>query len=335
MQMLNLSDIRWLHIELTTKCNARCPMCMRNYRGMTHNSGYPLIELSLNQIRHILPPNFLDQITHINLNGNLGDFGLATDAAEIVNYFLEHSKTHIQIETNASMRSPSWWAQLAHPRTTILFALDGLADVHDLYRQDTNWHRIIANAQALIQAGGRAIWKFILFDHNRHQLEQCRELSQELGFEDFIIRDHERNQGPVFDRDGNFSHWLGQPNLHQPDAKAMVQVHMTRWRTDGNLPSLDQDEKCDIKCKSIQMQEIYIAADGSVYPCCFLGFYPRTMQHPGNSQFRDWTIKNNALEWDMATCIEWFAKVESSWREQSIKAGRLYTCISCCGSVNR
>ena len=333
--MLNLQDIRRLHIELTTRCNARCPMCMRNYRGMTYNSGYPLTELTLDQIRHILPLDFLAQIKHINLNGNLGDFGLATDAAEIVDYFLENSSADIQIETNASMRSPDWWATLANARTRILFALDGLADVHHLYRQDTDWHRIIDNAKALIQAGGRAVWKFIPFDHNRQQLEQCRELSTELGFEDFIIRDHGRHKGPVFDRDGSFSHWLGKPQRYQPDVKTMLQNHITWFRADGKSPPWIKDQTCDIHCISKQDQEIYIAADGSVYPCCFLGFYPSTMQHPGNEQFRDWTTKNNALEWDLATCIEWFAQVESSWRAESIKAGRLYTCVNNCGSASK
>ena len=61
--MLKLADIRQVQIELTTRCNARCPMCMRNYRGMDFNSGYPLTELSLEDIKKILPVEFLKQLT--------------------------------------------------------------------------------------------------------------------------------------------------------------------------------------------------------------------------------------------------------------------------------
>ena len=54
--MLKLSQIRRAHVELTTRCNARCPMCMRNYRGTDFNSGYPVCELSLDQFKQIFTP---------------------------------------------------------------------------------------------------------------------------------------------------------------------------------------------------------------------------------------------------------------------------------------
>ena len=55
--MLKLADVRQIQIELTTRCNARCPMCMRNYRGVDYNSGYPLCELSLSDFKKILTPD--------------------------------------------------------------------------------------------------------------------------------------------------------------------------------------------------------------------------------------------------------------------------------------
>ena len=68
--MLKLAEIRQLQIELSTKCNARCPMCMRNYRGMDYNGGYPEVELSLSQVQKILQPDFLKQI-QVSFNGNV------------------------------------------------------------------------------------------------------------------------------------------------------------------------------------------------------------------------------------------------------------------------
>ena len=86
--MLNLLDICSVHVELTTRCNARCPMCMRNYRGSDYNSGYPDCELSLTDIKKIFTPEFLSQLEHVNFNGNLGDFALGRWALEIVEYII-------------------------------------------------------------------------------------------------------------------------------------------------------------------------------------------------------------------------------------------------------
>ena len=80
--MLKLQDIRRVHVELTTRCNARCPMCMRNYRGYDYNSGYPDTELGLVDIKNILYPEFLQQLEHVNFNGNLGDFALSSYGLE-------------------------------------------------------------------------------------------------------------------------------------------------------------------------------------------------------------------------------------------------------------
>jgi hypothetical protein len=44
--------------------------------------------------------------------------------------------------------------------------------------------------------------------------------------------------------------------------------------------------------------------------------------------------KNNALEYDLATCIEWFDQIAASWNIDSFENGRLLTCNKTCGSVN-
>lgn len=330
--MLSLQEIQQVQVELTTRCNARCPMCMRNYRGLDYNSGYPLTELSLAQFKHILQPNFLKQLTKgISFNGNLGDFGLSRDGVEIVEYLCEHN-VPVYINTNGSMRTPEWWARLALPNVRIGWALDGLADTHKLYRQDTDWHRIIHNARAYINAGGHAIWRFIPFKHNRHQIDQCRTLAKELGFAYFENIDEGRNNGPVFARDGEFSHWLGDPwNEDIPEIEPLVESHITWF--DHRTIKLDKDvTPLNMVCQHKRIKEIYLAADGSIYPCCFLGFYPGQMKHPGNEQLRHMVKENNALEYSLEHCVRWFNEVEATWAKESIPAGRLYTCVNSCAN---
>jgi len=325
--MLKLSEIHFLHIELTTKCNARCPMCMRNYRGVDYNSGYSDAELTLENIQHILTPEVLKTINHINFNGNLGDFSLAKDGAEIVQYLVNHDTT-ITINTNGSLRPKTWWQKLALPNVTIGFALDGLADTHALYRQDTDWNRIIENAQAYIAAGGQARWRFVPFDHNRHQEAECRKLAKEMGFISFENIYDGRDSGPVYTRTGKFSHWLG-PVGDPPPIKDMLQSHIT-WFDSKTVKIKKDTPELNLRCRHKVAREIYLAADGTVYPCCYLGFYPLSMNHPGNKELAPMVTENNALHYPLEHCLEWFDRVEQSWNHASIRDGRTFQCVNTC-----
>ena len=329
--MLKLADVRQIQIELTTRCNARCPMCMRNYRGVDYNAGYPVCELSLTDIKKILTPDILTNIQSINFNGNLGDFASAKDGVEIVAYLIGHG-VQIHINTNGSARNSDWWAKLALPGVRIGFALDGLADTHHLYRQDTDWHKIIANAKAFISAGGHAIWRFIPFDHNRHQQDECKKLSREMGFARFENIYDGRDRGPVFDRGGEFSHHIGSaygPADQIPEVRPMLESHVT-WYDSKTFCSEKDSKLLNLRCVHKINKEIYIAADGSVYPCCYLGFYPATMSHPGNRELAPMVQQNNALEYPLEHCLEWFESVEQSWSRDSIRQGRTYQCITTC-----
>jgi MoaA/NifB/PqqE/SkfB family radical SAM enzyme len=347
--MLTLDQVRRIHVELTTRCNARCPMCMRNYRGFEYNSGYPDCELSLEQFKHILTPDVLAVVMQpdppingrvpinygfqgVSFNGNLGDFASASDAAEIVEYLVAQN-VNVYINTNGSLRNTTWWSRLAHPRVTVGFALDGLADTHILYRQDTDWNKIINNARSYISAGGRAIWRFVPFEHNQHQESECQSLAKEIGFEYFENIYDGRDSTPVFTRTGEYSHQIG-PDSRPPNAipkiKDLLHSHVT-WFDAGTVRSAKDKPELNLRCIHKLNREIYIAADGSVYPCCYLGFYPNSMKHPGNDQIRPLIYQNNALEHDLVYCLNWFDQVEQSWVKESIAAGRLYTCVNSCG----
>jgi sulfatase maturation enzyme AslB (radical SAM superfamily) len=308
---------------------------MRNYRGYNYNSGYPDTELYLADIVHIFKKPLLKQLAQnpvygVNFNGNLGDFAVSRDGVEIANYFADAS-IKVNINTNGSSRSPAWWARLARPEIQIGFALDGLEDTHALYRQDTDWHRIIENATAFIKAGGQAIWRFVPFDHNRHQESECRRLAKELGFIKFENIYDGRDSGPVYTRSGEFSHWLG-PASNPPSIKDMLHSHVT-WFDSNTIKIAKDTSELNLRCQHKINQEIYLAADGTVYPCCYLGFYPNQMHHAGNSQIKEIVQQNNALEHDLDQCLAWFDQVEQSWAQESIPAGRLYACVNSCNQV--
>lgn len=333
--MIAYQDIRDVHLEISSLCNASCPWCPRNFWGYPYNGGYPETNMTLAQAQHIFQPDFLRQLTSIRINGNFGDIVMNPQGADIVEYFLQtNHKLFISISTNGGARNRHFWTRLAHPGVVIEFCLDGMKDTHHLYRQNTVWSTVIRNAKTVIQAGGRAVWKMIRFDHNQHQIDQCQRLSQDLGFEKFQLVDEGRHTAPVFDHKGHLVHVMGnytgdldfQSLLHKKISDTVVLEDITTLKNPA----------CSVRCETKINKTIYISATGDVSPCCWTGFYPRTYGHgqyhqAANAQLVPLINKNNALQYPLQECIAWFNGIEKAWKIADYNQGRLVICDDNCG----
>lgn len=273
--MIQYSDVRQIHLELSTLCNARCPLCPRNFYGYPYNDGYPEVNLTLIQIQKIFDKSFLKQISKITIEGNFGDATLNPETLDIIRYFKKPNPgMTIIMHTNGVARDEKFWEELAELGVETVFALDGLEDTHHLYRQDTDYKRILKNAQVFINRGGHAVWKMIPFDHNKHQINQCRDLSIRLGFANFTLYDESRDSGPVYDKDGNLTQVMGTYS-----GETQFEIKFKSRTTDLVLLEDivgDRKTKEKISCQSIGRKSIYVSANGEVSPCCFMGFYPKT-----------------------------------------------------------
>jgi MoaA/NifB/PqqE/SkfB family radical SAM enzyme len=335
--MYSFAEIRHVHLEISTLCNASCPWCPRTFWGYPHNGGYPELNFTLDHARRVFEPKFLSQLNVIMINGNYGDAVMNSETPDIVEYFRQHNNNlKIEISTNGSARNADFWQRLAKAQAHVEFALDGLEDTHYLYRQNTSWNTVIKNAQTFIQAGGVATWKMIEFDHNQHQIDQCRELSKSLGFKKFELINQGRNTAPVFDKQGRLTHVLGN---YTGEREFSVLFH--KKITDTVLLEDIANSKTpeSIECTVKKQRSVYIAANGDVSPCCHTGFYPHTYgagqyHQAANAQLRPIMKKNNALEYKLEECLEWFAEIEKSWSIPTFNQGRLVICNDVCGQKN-
>ena len=271
-----LDTIKWLHVEPTTRCNAWCSSCGRN------NSGYRLSNFVIED----LDPNRLEQVigklpnlTTIQFCGNLGD----PCASKVINEQLNMVKNHnleLQIHTNGSLRSKDWWNRLAvkfGKKLTVWFAIDGLEDTHSIYRQATNWKKIIENAKSFIDAGGNAVWQFIPFAHNEHQIKDCMKLSTNLGFSKFEFVKNARYMKETYD------HKTGKPVDIRPWSK-----HDTQWSRKGQILNKKTGnvvkkkvEKKD--CMHLALKSLYLNASGVIAPCCYFKQKPFVVGQIENS----------------------------------------------------
>jgi len=334
--MITYQEIKDVHLEISSLCNASCPWCPRTFWGYPFNGGYPELYLSLQQSQKIFQHSFLNQLHSIRINGNFGDIVMNPDGADIVEYFKhENPKLQITISTNGGARDREFWQRLARAGARVVFALDGLEDTHYLYRQNTIWSTVIKNAQTFIDHGGDAVWKMIRFQHNDHQVDACKHLSQEMGFSEFRHICGGRDTAPVFDRYGNLTHVLGD---YRGEREFKVLFH--RKQTDSVLLEdivNDRVPKKMVQCETQRLGSIYIAANGDVSPCCFTGFYPRTYgrgqyHQAANAQLVPMINCNNALEHTIEECISWFNSIKQSWSIDTFEQGRLVICDDNCGT---
>lgn len=333
--MIRYEDVQDVHLEISSLCNASCPWCPRTFWGYPYNGGYPEVNLTLNQTKKIFSPEFLSQLKTLRINGNFGDAVMNPETPDIVEYFLGcNLDLEIEISTNGSARNAKFWRRLAHPNVEIMFALDGLEDTHHLYRQNTVWKQIIRNAKTVIANGGRAVWRMIHFRHNKHQIDACRQMALDLGFSRFSLVGDGRDSAPVFDRNGNLVHVMGD---YQGETDFKVLFHKKTHDEVLLEDIVTNRNPCQkVTCETQQLKSIYISSTGDVYPCCWVGLHPRTYgkgqyHQAANQQIKDILSENNALERPLKECIQWFDRVEQSWSIKDYQQGRLIICDDNCG----
>lgn len=336
--MYKFNEIRHVHLEISSRCNAACPMCPRNINGYPYNNGYVEHDMTLAESKTIFPPDFLQQLTDIQINGNFGDAVMNLETVDIVDYFKnQNPNLKITISTNAGARDSNFWKELARLGVTVYFCIDGFENTHHLYRQNTLYATVIRNAKIFLDAGGIAIWKMIKFEHNQHEISRAREISQQMGFKRFETTrcvNGDRPPVAVFNKDKQITHLIGTPKF--TEFEQVLKNHTNSGLTLKHF--VNNTTIKPIKCKAQQSKSVYVSSTGDIYPCCWTGFNPSDYGKGNafgvfNEQLNKIIYKNNAITYPINECIDWFNAVENSWKTSTFEDGRLLVCQSNC-SVN-
>jgi len=345
--MYKYSEITRVEFELTSNCQAACPMCARNIHGGKNNPNLPISDIDLNFFKKLAPADFLQQLKNISLCGNFGDPLLNKELLEICEYISESNpNVRVDLHTNASMRSKDWWSRLAIvlPKDHVVhFGIDGLEDTHSLYRINTSFNKIIENAKAFISAGGTARWNYITFKHNEHQMEQARQLAKDLGFASFHEKQTSRFIGnpwfDVWDKDGNTLY-----KLENPSEQKIVFIEKSAVDNYRQLVT-----ESVISCEVESTKSVFVDAQGYLWPCCFVGGAPYHYTDPKFlvHDYRTYNLDmvNKALDHfggmeginlrthsikDIVDSIEW----QNVW-DASFTVDKIPVCARTCGKFNQ
>lgn len=245
-----------VQVGITTRCNCHCYFCFREElkRAGRKEARYDLPKESIQKI--------IDQgIRDIHLCGNRGEAIFHPDIDEIID-MIKSSGSRFEMNTNGGRFDNDWWYRLGQkmtPGDQVIFALDGLKNTHEYYR-NTSWLKVMENMKAFIAGGGRAIWQMIVFKHNEHQVKFIKNLSKTIGCaETWVINSRFYNKK------------YQRPTKENKKTKEDILIET------GGIKQ--------IQCKFFMGKRIYIGVDGSVWPCCFMrchfGFKERA--YPGNT----------------------------------------------------
>ena len=196
-------------------------MCARNIHGGADRPFIKNADITVEQFKQWFTPAFLSRLGNFYSCGNYGDPAFAKDCLEIYTYVREcNPQVRLALHTNGSLRTTDWWQSLAkiiQPNGQVIFAVDGFAGKHELYRRNTKFEKVIESIKAFVQAGGDARVDSLVFAHNEHETEELEKYLLDLGVTEVNFKSTKRfyNLGnfPVQNKDGSHAYDLHPATL--------------------------------------------------------------------------------------------------------------------------
>ena len=341
--MYRYKDIIEVHIEPTQNCNAACLQCDRNKNGGEDNQYLTGAELTDIDYKDIFSSSFIGQLKSMYMCGNLGDPCISKYSLDGYRHFRQNNNmVWLGMNTNGGARDVTYWQELADiigKKGIVTFSVDGLEDTNHLYRQKVKWEKVVENAQAFIDAGGRARWDYLVFKHNEYQVEEANQLANKMVFEEFRAKKTGRffstithkgkpeHQGT--NRKGEDTQKLEIPKQEKFVNKALKKESVI---IDKHGSMEEYYKTCEISCKVQKQKSIFISAEGLFLPCCWVaGQMYKWYWKPKHSDvwkfmdLQDLNVKKNSLKEVMEG--PFLKAIEESWQHPY----RPKVCANKCG----
>jgi hypothetical protein len=190
----------YLKVETTSLCQMACPGCAHGKRESKRELSRGKVQLGLEEFKAIFDPIFR-AVLGVSLSFR-GEPLLGRELIPIIEY--AHSRNvAVSFPSNFSVRlSEENITRLVRSGVdTIYVSLDGASEeTYCQYRIGGDFHRVLNNVAAIAQAKARLqrsrprlVWKFVVFEHNRHEVPVVHKQYRDLGFDSFEFVDDESN----------------------------------------------------------------------------------------------------------------------------------------------
>jgi MoaA/NifB/PqqE/SkfB family radical SAM enzyme len=308
------TPVRSFNVEITNRCTLGCPECSRTNNPWVRRN---LTQLPVELLQRVFPLAERERFegVKINLCGTYGDCIYHTRFHDVIAHF-KAAGLSVMIETNGSHRTAGWWRKtcaLLGDDDAVTFSVDGLEDTNHLYRINSRWSDIIA-AMEYCAPRVYVSWKFIVFRHNEHQIEQAKALAGRLGVRDITFKKSARfrEDDPLAPNSGDY---IGVVNLNR---------RAIRETRAAGLPAAELDHRVSIRQNCYSGKGLAITALGYLYPCTNCESADTATWFYQNREH--FNLRKHALRQILAS-PKW-GELQRLWRRASTTPG---TCAHTCG----
>ncbi len=240
-----------ISLEPTTSCNLRCPECPSGLRAFTRPIGMLDVGLVNNVIEELKKE--LIYLTYYfqgepYLNPNFLDFVSVATSNNI--YTATSTNAHYLSRENAKRTIDSGLKKL-------IISIDGTTqDTFGKYRIGGKLDKVLEGTKILVEEKRKkssifplVVVQFVVFEHNKHQIEDMKKLAKSLGVDDCVFK-----TAQVY----NFEN--GSDLIPMDGEKSRYEK--------GNDGSYQIKNKLYNHCWKMWHSAV-ITWDGNVVPCCF------------------------------------------------------------------
>ena len=232
-------------IEPTNLCNLQCPICIAGNNKMKRERGY----MSFEDYK-----NFIDQLEKYIFSVAFIGYGepfLNPDIYRMIEY-ANKKKLFLFASSNGNIKINSC-DLVKNSFDNLVIALDGTTQkTYSEYRVNGNIEVVMENIKNIIKekenkhsSKPHMTMQFLVMKHNEHELEKIEKLSEDLGFDSFVIKTVGTNSE-------------AEKEKFQPTNPKFIRTS----ETDNNS---DKKKGC---CRNIFFEPV-INWDGDLSICCY------------------------------------------------------------------
>ena len=255
--MLNIYEfIEDVEIELTTLCNAKCPLCYRNYKVFKEH--YP--KNVIRPLDEVIAQ--LDKFVNlkvIRLVGSISEPTLYKDFFKLIEY-LNSRDIAIEICTNGDTNNELWWEELGKllkDTDRVYFTICGSTqELHETYRANTNLSNILKNASALRKSRKIDYAQCIRFNYNDDDFNSD-EFKETIKYFSNIYMTETFLQQNINIYTKHFNQDLFKP------FNSKLEKYLKAEKLASNI--LKIPHKCE--CSALKNKSCQIDIYGKIYPC--------------------------------------------------------------------